>query len=68
MGSERRVLRKEGKVALLQERIYFGEPALTIHVVFSVTSGRDGSDASFDTLNAAEKYYGVEVARYRSSH
>jgi len=66
MASEWKVLRKEGVVALTEERIYLGEPAITLHVMFSVTSGRDGSNTSFDTLGAAEKYYGAEVVRCRS--
>jgi hypothetical protein len=67
MASERRILRKQGGVALLEERIYLGEPAITIHVIFSVTGGRDGSSTSFDTLGAAEKYFRVEIARCRST-
>ena len=67
MASERRILRSEGTVALVEERIFVLEPALTIHICYSVTSGRGPSDTSFDTLSAAQKYFSAEVERCRPS-
>ena len=63
MASQRRILRTDGPVALVEERIFVFEPALTIHVCYSVTGGHDPADPSFASLSAAQKYYAAEIAR-----
>ena len=63
MASQRRILRTDGPVALVEERIFVFEPALTIHVCYSITGGHDPADPSFGSLSAAQKYFAAEVAR-----
>ena len=68
MSSERKILKTDGRVALVEERIFVFEPALTIHVCYSVTGGHDPADPSFATLGAAQKYFTSEIARRGSMH
>ena len=66
MATQRKILMHEGSVALVEERIYVVEPVLTIHTAYCVTSGREASNLSFDTLGAAQRYFTTEVERCRS--
>ena len=67
MAIQRKILKNLGNVALIEERIYIVEPALTIHVLYSVTSSRESASTSFDTFDHAKKYFDAEVARSRPS-
>jgi hypothetical protein len=63
MARQRRVLRSDNDVALIEEITSFLVPEARIDTAYVVTSSRIPEGAYFDTLHAADEEFEREVAR-----